>query len=505
MERPGGGACTGKDVDLAIFGRKKGDEGPIENGDGGVERPQFSPEKAQKFFEHAKVADDTGRHEYAMQLWLGGLKQDPSSMYGLESFLTSAVNFQGKPGKELLKSVDGRTDADRYAQSLLAWGLKIGDPGLAVKAVQSAAKLDLGEQAHYIGEQALKLVGSRPKKDLYVKLMEAFSKVGAFDLAVQAGDAAVRMDPSDGQLATDVKNMSAQSTMSRGGFDQTGQEGGFRSNIRNADRQRELEEAERIVKTEETVDRLIADAEKKFQERPDDIPTLQTLAKRLLERGRPEDEERAIRLLVKAYETTKQFRFRQDAGKIRLRQLRRTLMKYKERAEANPEDEKAQSDYAEAKQKFTAIEVKELKSAVEAYPTDLTLKYELGRRYFESADYDQAIALLQEAKNDARFRSQALALLAQSFGAMQWNDEAIATYRQAIEGKGTMSEELRLELRYGLMTSLASKAEAERDLASAEEAEKLASSIAIEQFGYRDIREKREQLKKLVLDLKQGG
>jgi hypothetical protein len=425
-------------------------------------------------------------------------------MNGLESFLVSAVNFKGKPGKEMLKAVEGRNPADRYVQALLAWGLKIGEPGLAVKAVQAAAKLGLGEQAYYIGQQAMRLVHAKPRKDLFVKLMEAFSHVQAYDLAVQAGDAAVRLDPADAQLATDVKNMSARQTMSKGGFDQTGQEGGFRSNIRDAEKQRQLDEAERIVKTEGTIDRLLADAEAAFLSRPDDIPTIQNLAKRLLERGRPEDEQRAIRLLLKGFETTRQFRFRQDAGKIRLRQFRRSLLKYKDNAEANPDDEKAQQDYASAQAKVFNFEVAELKASVEAYPTDMSLKFELGKRYAEAGDHDQAIGLLQEAKGDARYRGQALALLGRAFQSMGWHDEAIATFHQALDGKAQFNEDLRLDLRYGLMCSLASKAELERDLAAAEEAEKLASSIAIEQFSYRDIRDRREQLKKLVLELKQG-
>ena len=491
---------------MAIFGRKKpGDDDAGGNDEARQPEPgEFSPEKAQRFFEHAKVAAETGRHEYAMGLWLGGLKLDPSSVNGLEAFLRSAVNFNGKPGKELLKAVDGRTPAAKYTQALLAWGLKIGEGALAVKAVQAAARLDLAEQAYFIGEQAMKLVSARPKKDLFVKLMEAFSQVQAYDLAVKAGDEAVRLDPSDATLATDVKNMSARQTMSKGGFDKTGEEGGFRSNIRDAEKQRQLDEAERIVKTEETIDRLIADAEAAFQARPDDIPTIQNLSKRLMERGRPEDEQRAIRLLLKGFETTKQFRFRQEAGKIRLRQLRRSLAKYKDRAEANPDDAKAQTDYAEAKAKFFNIEVGELKASVEAYPTDMSLKFELGKRYAEMGDHDQAIGLLQEAKGDARYRGQALALLGRAFQSMGWHDEAIATFHQALDGKAQLHEELRLDLRYGLMCSLASKAELERDLAAAEEAEKLASSIAIEQFSYRDIRDRREQLKKIVLELKQA-
>ena len=500
---------------MAIFGRKKGDDGAADTGAGGngdagdvsktPEPLAFSPDKAQRFFDHAKTVGETGNHQYAMQLWLSGLRQDPSSMYGLESFLNASVNFTGKPGKDLAQSVEGKTEADKYVQAILSWGLKIGDPSLAVKAVMAASKLDLAEQTHYLGEQALKLVGGKPKKDHYVKLMESFERVQAYDLAVQAGDAAVRLDPSDAGLANDVKNMSAQSSISRGGFDKTGEEGGFRSNIRDADKQRQLEDSDRISKTEDTIDRLIMDAEAAYRDNPEDMPKLQQLVKRLLERGRPEDEQRAIRLLMKGFETTKQFRFRQDAGKVRLRQLKRTLEKYKERAEAKPDDEKAQQEYQAAKAKFSDIELGEIKSAVEAYPTDLVLKFQLGQRYFERGDHDQAIALLQDAKGDARYRGRALALLGQSFGAMGWHDEAIATYRQALENKATLTDELQLELRYGLMISLACKAESDSDLASAEEAEKLASTIAIEQFGYRDIRDRREGLKQLVARLKTGG
>ena len=495
---------------LAIFGRKKSDsDGGNEAGQlpqGKAERPEpvgFFPEKAVRFFEHAKTVGETGNLQYALQLWLSGLRQDPTSMHGLESFLNTAASFSGKPGKDLLHAVDGKSDVDRYAQALLNWGLKIADPALAVKAVQAAAKLDLAEQTYYIGEMALKLVRGKPKKPLYTKLMEAFSQVQAFDLAVQAGDAAVALDPADGKLAADVRNMSASATMNRGGFDQTGQEGGFRKNIRNADEQRQLEEADRIVKSDETIERLVADAEAQYQQRPTDLPTIQTLSKRLLERARPEDEQRALKLLLKAYEDTKQFRLRQDAGKIKLRQARRALAKYRKRAEDNPDDERAQKEFATASQKFTEMEVAELKASVNAYPTDLSLKYELGKRYFDLGKYDESIGLLQEAKNDARYRSTALLYLAKAFMTMDWNDEAIATFRQALDNHSTKEDKLGLELRYGLMKALGNKGTQEHDLPSAEEAEKIASSIAIEQFNYEDIRAQREKLKALVLELKQ--
>ncbi len=82
--------------------------------------------------------------------------------------------------------------------------------------------------------------------------------------------------------------------MNRGGYDQTGQQGGFRANIRDAEKQKHLEEADRVVKTEETVDRLIASAEADLATRPGDLPTIDKLGKLLMERGRPADEERPL-------------------------------------------------------------------------------------------------------------------------------------------------------------------------------------------------------------------
>jgi hypothetical protein len=52
--------------------------------------------------------------------------------------------------------------------------------------------------------------------------------------------------------------------------------------------------------------------------------------------------------------------------------------------------------------------------------------------------------------------------------------------------------------------SLLSRAEDQSDLANAEEAYKIASSIAIQNISYKDIRTRREELKALVSRLKQG-
>jgi len=490
--------------------------------DGGKDSEQFDvatlnvqPDKARQFFERAKAIEQTGQNEYALTLWIGGMRLDPNQLEALERVvgLASLVakDNKGKPTKDTLSATQsGKSDhkaIDKWLDALVRWGAKLNDPISAVRATELAGKLSLSEQTYWIGEKALRIVqgGKKPSKDLFIKLMDAFGVVGAFDLAVQAGDAAVKLDPADGPLSADVRNMSVQATMSRGGFDQAGQEGGFRSNLKDADKQRKIEEGERLVKTDEVKDRLVNEAETEFQERSDDLPTMQVLVKRLLERGRPEDEERAKKLLMKTHQQTEQFRYRLEAGKIHLRQAARTLEQYRVNAESKADDAEAQSKYKEARTKFLEMEVRELTATVAEYPTDLRYKYELGRRLFELDKFNDAIPLLQDAASDSKVRPRALGMLARSFSKIDFLDEAVQTFRDAVEAQQIPDDDTGMDLRFGLMGALRDHAEEERDLDSAKEAEKIASSIAIKQIDYRDIRDQRVALKELVRSLRDSS
>jgi len=514
---------------LALFGKKKKDEEPEDpaksadqNGDAeaGAEKGkkkkeeplQFSPEKAARFFQHAKTVHEATNYEYAMQLWLNGLRWDPSKLDALESFFQSAAQFLGGKGKktpssDTRKAIAAPGTIGRYITALLDWGTKPTDAVSAVRATEACAKLGEAECTYWLGERALRLAAGdkRPRKDLLVKLMEAFKTVGAFDKAVEAGEAAMRLDAQDGKLAAYVRNMSAQATMSQGGYDQTGEEGGFRRNIKDAAKQRQLMESEQLSKSEDAKDRLVSAAEKEWQEKPGDTAAVTMFGKRLLERGKPEDEERAYKLYMKAYKDTDQFRFREWAGDIKLRRGRRVLSRLKNAAEQNADDESARQKYAKARTEFLNLEVEEFQKRVDAYPTDLKQKFELGKRYFELERYEDAIPLFQQSQDDSRLRIESMGLIAKAFERIGYLDEAIHTYRQAISNHHDPNNALGMELRFGLLTSLQKKAEQDQDLDIAEEAERLASEISIQQFNYRDIRERREALKKLVTSLKQGA
>ena len=61
---------------------------------GEAEKPfEPQPEKAKKFFDHARTAGNSGQLEYALKLWANGLKFDPGNMVAHQAMYEHAVQY----------------------------------------------------------------------------------------------------------------------------------------------------------------------------------------------------------------------------------------------------------------------------------------------------------------------------------------------------------------------------------------------------------------------------
>lgn len=503
---------------MAIFKRKSdspNDEGVTEPG---VDVPESAdaahqpdPRKAKAFFERAQTVHETTNYEYAMTMWLAGLARDWSNFEAMERFFQTTAAYLREnpkakgPSKDQSKAVrDTKGPASKFVSALLEWGTKPGDWAEGLKAAEEAAKLGQHEQAIWLGDRVLgkALEDKKTKKASMVKLMEILRQAGGFDLAVRAGEYACRLDPSDARLQAEVRNLSAEETMSKGGYDQTGEAGGFRKNIRDLDEQRRLEDAERVVKSEDTLDRVVSEAAADYQNRPTDLAAIQKYAKILLERDKPGDLKIAHNVLMRGFNETHNYRLKQQAGEIRLRAGRRKLAELRARLQQSPDNAELAAMIESATRELAQAEISEYRERVQNYPTDLALKFELGRRLFDAGEYEPAIEQLQEGQHAPGKLVDSLLYLAQSFEKLGWNEEAEQTYRKALSDQANLTQELLLGARYGLMSSLEARAREMRDLDAADEALKLASSIAIQQIGYRDVRDRRTALQALVKELR---
>lgn len=513
---------------MAIFGRKK-DEPPAPatasdangakppakppSGPGTGEIPhEFSPEKARKFFERARDVHEATNFEYAMTLWLNGLRLDPTNLEAVISFIRSCDAFLASkdgsrgPSRDTVNQFSGKGEVDRYLGYLLHFGVKPGDTEAAIHSSEIALKIGARDSAAWLAERAFAAAGreKKPRKAHFVAVMDLFELLQKFDKALQAGEIAVRLDIADARLQNRVRNLAAESTMSRGGYENTGVEGGFRANIKDSEKQRKMEESERTVKTDDQLTSQITDATADYERNPTDKPTITRLASLLIQRKAPQDIEKALHVLDRAYKDTQEFRFRRDANDLRLRVARAKVERLREAAEKTSDDPDALTAYNDARKTYASAEIKEFEARVAAYPSDRGLKFELGRKLFDAGRYDDCIALLQDSKSDPKLKLKSQQYLGLAFQAIGFFDGAIDTYRAAIEGVSSSESDLGMELRYGLMVSLQGRAEETRDIGSAEEAYKIASGIAIQSFSYKDIRTRREVLKDLVNKLKGG-
>jgi len=519
---------------MALFGKKKKEDDPGSgpatgsggsgdggnsgdgsatgtNGEAGDGKFKPEPEKAKAFFNHARAMTESSNYEYAMTLWLQGLRKDPGNMAALESFFDASANASLRnpkakgPTKDQVKEFSGKGTVEKFLSSLLHWGTRPKDDWVSgLRAMSAAADLELNETAYWIGERVLGISRGDPKskKDHFVEMMGLFEKIGGWDKAVQSGEAAMRLDPRDAKLDAQVRNLSATATMNRGGYDRTGQAGGFRANIRDASAIRQKQEEEQIVKSEETLDALIERLYAEHGKRPNDEPTVQRLGKALLERGRPDDEKLAIKIYLQIYEAAKIYRFKEQAGEIKIKIARRKLRALRAQMEADPANAELAKQYASARRQVLEFERDEWVERVAAYPTDMAKKFELGVRCFQLGELEKAIEQFQQAQGASGLGVRVKSYLGQSFEALGWLDESESSYRAAIEEYPVDSDDLAMELRYGLMRVLERQARENKKLPAVDEAYKLASAIALKQINYRDIRERRTAIQALQRELK---
>jgi len=347
----------------------------------------------------------------------------------------------------------------------------------------------------------------KPTKAQLVPFIDQFEGAGAYEKAVEIGEAALRLDPSDANLQARIRNLSAQATMNKGSYEESAnQEGGFRASIRDVNKQKQLSEDEAIAASEDAQRSRLDRAREQYEADPADQANIVRFGDLLRREGTEEAEKKAIAVYLKGFKDTGQYRFRVAAGDIKLGMERRKLRRRRQELEAaGGGDAESMAKLEQAERELGELEVREYRERVEQYPTDLGLKYALGEKLYHTKRYEEAIPALQEALDDARYRARTQHLIGLCFLRNQWFEEAVESLRIAAELYEIKDDDKHLEMRYDLMDALEHFAREHDDLDAADEAARLASGIALKQINFRDIRTRRETLRDLVKSLRKGS
>lgn len=473
---------------------------------------QFKPQpaKAREWVTRGKGIAAQGNHGTALVYLAMGVRLDPGELTTHEAMWEAALGHHragGKPAsKDEIRQIEGTSAIDKFAMAEFAWMRDVNSLDRAMEAMTAAVAAGQTSWGSWIATRVLNLVrahmAKKPSKKVWVRAKDLFAELDAWNEALACGQEAIRIDPSDGELQSELNQLSAARAIQQGGYSQTAnEEGGFRANVKDLDKQRALEEAESISGGADVETRNLERARVEHEANPSSPDAINRYAQLLRRRQTTEDEERAYVVYMDGFQRLNEYRFRMLAGDIRLSQARRAVAKAEEDAAAKSGDAALAQALAQARTALLELEAGEYGERAEKYPTDRAIKFEYGRVLFTLGRTEDAMASFQAAKDEGRFRVAAAHLLGRCFSAEGWHTEAVGEFREALQAIDATSVERELDIRYDLMNSLIAAAKAEHNVEMAREAADICSAILRKDIAFRDIRARRKELDALVKEL----
>ncbi len=453
--------------------------------------------KAWAFFEKARRAADTNNFDYAIDMFLEGLRIVPDEVAdGHAKLRAMALQRKEKGGKgptmmEKVKALRPRHGQEAIDQLLGAEYLFTKEPDhlpYAESMLKAAVEGDYKQTAMWIADLLFQLNNNsgKPSVRTYIFLKDSYSAIGQFDRALAACQYAVKLHPQDGDLADEFRRLSAELTVSRGKYDQ---EGDFRNSIKNREVQEKLQSQENVIKTEDYRLKAIEDAREELAEEPGVAGHIFNLAQVLSDMEEDKFENEAIALLEKTSVEKKDFSFQDRAGQIRIRQIGRKFRQAKDALEVKPGDAALKAAVEQVEKQLSETRREHYRLCVINYPTDLRAKYEYASCLLQNKQYDEAIPMFQDASRDPRHKISASGKIGLCFYLKGWYADAIDVFNQAIEAYELTDDNIAKDLRYNLGRAFEAKGDTEQAL-------DIYRKIAQLDFGYKDVRQRVDALRK---------
>ncbi len=458
-----------------------------------MENEQQALAKARIFFERARQVAATDNFDYAIEMYIEGLRCCPDALedghIGLYEF---ALSRQGKGGRkpsmsEKLKYLRGKTPLERMLNAEYLFAKNPSRLAYAEAMLKAAVAGDYKKTAKWIADlifQTNKAI-EKPSLQTYILLKECYEAIGQLDRAVVACQFALGLKPEDGELADENKRLSAELTVSKGKYDI---EGDFRQSIKDRETQEKLQSQESVVKTEDYRLSAVEIARRAMEEEPNLPRNIFGMAQALSDMETDEADNEAIELLEDACERKNDFSFAQRAGLIKIKQLKRRIRQMQAVLETDLANEQAKSGAAEMTAQLNGVELEHYRLCVKNYPTDLRAKYEYGVRLLRNKQYNEAIPLLQEAQKDPRHKIAAMNQVGLCFFSKGWFADATDIFNQAIDSHEIKDDDISKELRYNLGRSYEEQGNTGKAL-------EIYRRIAQLDFAYKDVSQRVDELR----------
>src|ERR1043166_1199519 len=415
------------------------------------------PHQWRDQYEKGKVAFQRNNLDYAISILANVLKNEPGFFDAREAL--RAAQFKKTGGGQtgfFKKMIGGATSQPALAKAQLSLRK---NPLEAIEAAEEVLSNDpMSSGAHKLLADAAMEAGlvktailslqilykNNPKdRDVAKQLAEPYAQAGQNEEAVQVYDELLRARPNDPELLQLMKNVTARQTLDEGGYEEVAQSGGsYRDLLSNKDEARSLEQANRVVKSDDVAQNLINEYETRLKTEPNNLKVLRNIAELYAQK---KDFDRALEFFerIRATEGGTDPSLEKAIADINMKKFEH--LKSQLDTGAPDYDQRA----AEIDAQKMAYQLEACRQRAEKYPTDLQIRFELGQLYYHAGKYNEAMQEFQKAQNNPQRRLAAIMYLGRCMAKKGMNDMAAKRFQEALKEKLTFDDEKK-EMLYDL-------------------------------------------------------
>lgn len=404
------------------------------------------PRDLRDLYQKGTTALQRQNFDYAIAILQQVLQREPACLECRQALRAAQIKKSGGNTGFFKKMLGGASSSPLLAKAQMAKSRPVeamqiaeqileGDPlsssGNRILA-ESALAADLPKTACFAYEILLK--NSTKDYDLGMAYGEALAASGQINKAEAHYVELMRIFPQKGEITAALKNLSARKTLNEGGYESLASgTGSYRDILRNKDEAVQLEQENRVVKSQDVTEGLISEYEARLVNEPRNLKLMRSIAEMYSQKN---EFEKALEYYerIRASETGDPS-LEKAIAETNLKRFDHLLSQLN----ANSPEDAAQIEQIQKERTF--FELDECRKRAERYPTDLQIKFDLGHLYFTAGKYNEALAEFQKAQNNPQRRLQAIAFMGQCLAAKGMNDMAARRIQEALKEKPVFDDE----------------------------------------------------------------
>lgn len=450
-------------------------------------------EKAIVFFERAEEVATTNNFDYAIDMYIEGLKRAPDALEdGHAPLRRLSLIRQGKGGKKasMVEKMKRHGNKQPLDEMLNAEYLLAKDPDhlpYAESMLRSAVSGSFTRTAEWIAHLIYDAnrASARPSFSTYLLLKDSYAEMEMYSEAVSMCNRALDLRPDNAALQDEFRDLSANLTMQKGKY---GEGGGFQKSIKDKEGQDHLHSQQRLIKTIDVRQKAVDDAKKAILKNPKSVINVLKLADTLCALNTLEGYKSAVNVLQDAYKRSNDFSFRKRLGELTIKKLRADVHQAKVAVKADVSNGHLKNQLILAVDKLNKAAKEHYKQCVDHNPMDFGMKYDYALCLIKNKEYDAAIPLLQQAQRDPRRKLAAMDETGLCFFLKGWYSDAIDVFSRALETCEVRDGDLAKDLRYNLSRSYEEDGQEVKAL-------EMYRQLAQLDFGYKDVKDRVNKLR----------